>query len=498
MLLTSALIFFATVFAARMIPFIWSRSYGVDNWYWKLYFEEYRKTKKIPVKLPYYLLEYEEQWYPPLFPWLIGKLPQKTEEKIGWILSPAIDGLTGSMIGVYALFSFGLPASLAAVLMYALSPILEDYNVQLNPRVLGNFLYTSMVLLLLRFHSSSWSALFAAALLLALIALLHKMTMQISLFTLLCLAPLAGWRVFLIVPLAGFASAFLLSKGFYWKVLQAHWDIVTFWNRNWRWLNAHQYYDSPLYAHLRPEGYAERRLHRSGISGLYHHIKLLAGMLPSALVLIPGAAFSSAHDHPSFFWLCVVILFAGLTTLVPFLKCLGAGYYYQFNAAAPAAILTGLFASRGDFFSSFISTAAVALSSCVFVWIVFRLRKKALSGQGAMDEDLREILLHLKNLPKGNVWCAPFTLCDAAAYISRQAMAWGGHGMGFEALESFFPILRISFGEAVQRLKISYILLDKRYINNHYNALPDQNMKKQFEKGAYSLYLVNLDDIPNR
>jgi hypothetical protein len=47
---------------------------GVDQWFWKTYIETYRRERQFPPKLPQYALD-EEQWYPPLFPLFLARLP---------------------------------------------------------------------------------------------------------------------------------------------------------------------------------------------------------------------------------------------------------------------------------------------------------------------------------------------------------------------------------------------------------------------------------------
>jgi len=482
-------VYFGVVLGARLIPFVWSRAYGIDNWYWKLYLEEYRRTGRIPVTLPYYLLEHQEQWYPPLFPWLVGKLPEKVEERAGWLVAPVLDALTGVLIAGYVHFVFGMVAASVTALVYALSPVLEDYNVQLNPRTLGNLLYTALMLLLLQRNLPLPAVVFAAGLLLGLIALLHKMTLQLTLFSLLLLSPFVGWKTASLVFLAGLAMAFLLSGGFYWKVLLAHWDIVTFWNRNWRWLNAHQYYDSPLYAHLRSTEYRDARLHREGVRGVLHHLKLLAGMLPASLCLFAALAIVRGDVFPEsrsafWAWFFAVESFALLTTFVPQLKCLGAGILYQFNAAVPTALLAGMLVAPGF---SIWSVGAALCNGMGFLWVLRRLRQKARAGSFSVDANLRETLEKLRELPKGNVLCIPMYLCDAVAYFSRKPIAWGGHSIGFEKLEPIFPIMKIDINVFIKKYSIKYIFLFLPYAESIKKKILEENFLLIYKNNSYEI-----------
>src|SRR5437773_12036574 len=52
------------------------RGLGVDHWFWKSYVETYRRERRFPPDLPQYILD-EAQWYPPLYPMLMARLPAR-------------------------------------------------------------------------------------------------------------------------------------------------------------------------------------------------------------------------------------------------------------------------------------------------------------------------------------------------------------------------------------------------------------------------------------
>ena len=61
----------------RLLPhFIAPHGVGVDHWFWKAYIEEYRKNGVFPPVLSQFLLDVY-QWYPPLYPLALSKLPKK-------------------------------------------------------------------------------------------------------------------------------------------------------------------------------------------------------------------------------------------------------------------------------------------------------------------------------------------------------------------------------------------------------------------------------------
>ena len=63
---------------------------GVDHWFWKTYIETYRRTRVFPPVLPQYTLD-EHQWYPPLFPMLMARLPARLFDSWSHVIAICID-----------------------------------------------------------------------------------------------------------------------------------------------------------------------------------------------------------------------------------------------------------------------------------------------------------------------------------------------------------------------------------------------------------------------
>ena len=78
-------------FFLRIKPRLGKEKKGVDTWYFLSCVREYKKTHKIPTVLKNYLLEIDEQWYPPGFIIFLSILPQKVLEKYHWLINPIID-----------------------------------------------------------------------------------------------------------------------------------------------------------------------------------------------------------------------------------------------------------------------------------------------------------------------------------------------------------------------------------------------------------------------
>ena len=263
----------------RVIPaLVAPRAAGVDQWFWRAYIEKLRATKMFPPQLPQFLLD-EAQWYPPLFPVVLSKLPAALFSQHGRYLAVLID-LLRLLVLVLATrwISDSDAAAFLAGAAYSMTPLLVTYNMQLNPRGMAALLLDlcclTVAALLLKDHTP-W--LWSAALFLAgLVLLTHKMTSQLFWFISLAGAAMSRqMELALLVP-GGMAAAYLLSGGFYRKVLSAHADIISFWYRNWRWSGSNPILESPVYGE--PAFESPTKYYRSGwrswLRRLHHEVQV--------------------------------------------------------------------------------------------------------------------------------------------------------------------------------------------------------------------------------
>jgi hypothetical protein len=457
----------AVALVLRLAPaWIAGPTFGGDRWYWRAYVDELRQERRLPPRLPRYLLD-AGHWYPPVFPLLLAALPEGWLEKRDALAAVALDLLRFALVLV-ALGPLTGTANLALVaagLAYATAPVLVSYNSQLNPRGLGALLLDAGVLSALHWWSSG--SLWGLALALACgaaVLLVHKMTTQVMWF--LCVAA-ALWLespgLALLVP-GSMLLAWLVSGGFYWKVLRAHWDIVRFWNRNWRWLFCHPLADSPIYG--ADASNAVRGLHGGGLDGIIRRLVGLLGMGPAAWTAMAAAgvlASSGSGVRESGFalgWLVLVLVFAVATTFVPPLRGLGAGYLYLYNAAFPAALAWGTLAARSTGRPLGLLWGAGILAGLIAIAAFYR-RLSRLAGQ-AEETALAALIEYLRQKPRGRILCVPQRVSDALAYQTEHDVVWGGHGYGFGNLEPLFPRWLIRLDEVLERYRVDYLLVEDR------------------------------------
>jgi hypothetical protein len=131
---------------------------GVDQWYWLLCAEDIKKRRKLPPRLPYFMLEIEEQWYPPLFAGLLALLPMRWLKDHGGKISQLVDLLDGFTIFFTVLwFGNSLTIAFLSGLSYVIAWFPLSYNTQLQPRGLANLLLT-MIMVGLWFYVDTHSS----------------------------------------------------------------------------------------------------------------------------------------------------------------------------------------------------------------------------------------------------------------------------------------------------------------------------------------------------
>ncbi len=455
---------------------------GGDAWYYLLYVEELKRSRRVPVKLPYFLLDIEEQWYPHGFPVLLSLLPEAVLKGYRWAIAPAIDCVQLFILYVFTLLATtSVTSAVVAGVAYATTPTLIAENLNLNSRSLGSLLFTLTMLSLFAVELNGSFVEFAAvAGFGGLLLLTHKLSSQGLVITLLGEALLIGRVEPLIVLGAVFGVALLLSKGFYLKILKGHCDILRFWRGNLLNLGAHQVYDSPVYA---PTGESENkpptRFHKAGLQGFIWHLKVL---FSHNLYILAFPLVLTMKPSPQVQWFCVrwillVYLVAFTTTLLPPLKFLGEGHKYLKLAAFPLAFLVGTWETGA---SSLILIPLLVSN----LWVIVRTIQPLTLGK--VDEGLMRMVTHFRDAEPGGVVAIPAHAADAVACLAKQKVLWGAHSSGYEKLEPFFPVLKQPIQKFFMEYDVKFLLIDQGYVDP--KNLNLQSFTLLLEEGSYRVY----------
>ena len=491
----------------RLLPLLLSpHGAGIDHWFWKKYVETYRSNRRFPPKLDQYILD-EHQWYPPLFPLLLSVLPAGAFDALSRHIALLIDlaRLALLMAVAYWQTEGRIGVVVMAGLIYATIPIQTSYNIQLNPRGVAALMLDLLLIMLLwiyDLHAGAW-AWVVVVVLAGLILLTHKMTTQLLWFIILGTAVIYQLPTLLMLIPASVAVAVVFSRGFYIKVLRAHWDIVSFWHRNWQWIGADLLRESPLYGngtYERPE-----KLHRSGLRGRAWQLFVLFGFNPAAWIaclLVYERLFlaSPLLIYPTYLlvWLLLPCLFALLTTFVPRLKCLGAGYLYVYNTSLIAALLLSLtfeYTLAPQLSTPFVLLALLLNVAGLLTYYVGFYRNK----RARVDSGLDVMIDRLRDQPQGVVICVPANWYEVVSYKTGHPVLWGGHGYGFRRLEPIWPRLLLPIREVLARYNVRYLLtMDAMLPDTFVADLPPAQVLTHEEYRLYCFAPSAADDTRTR
>lgn len=459
--------------AVSALPLRWAfiriSSHGaVDHYYWMLYSNAVREQKRLPAVIEgKYLLEDERQFYPPGFAVLLSLLPKALRQgPESRYLALILDVVTLAILLGFA-WAAGLSrdALLAVAIVFGFAPALTTYNTQLTSRGLGNlFLVAGLLAQVMAAQAPTGAAWLWALSLVALAGVIvtHKMTTQFAVvlwpFWTYALAQTGGTEAAWLTGLSPLAALILavlvtgpaMQRG-QWR---AHVDIVTFWNRNWRDLGAHQFRQSPIYGD--PSEKTPMAYHQDGLKGIARHLILVVGSQPLAVFLPVTLFFSASPPLWIVVWLVVAYVWALATLLINPLKCLGGGHLYLFNAVCPAALWWG-FALKNPTPET-IALFVLGLTATAFSLSVSYRRRS--SRKAVSDDGMDRVIEHLKGLPAGRVAAFPVTAAERIAVETPHAVFWGAHGLGFRTLEPYWPVMRKPLETAFQEYGIDLVVLD--------------------------------------
>lgn len=484
-----ALVLLAPAFLALRLYPIWPRRFqGCDAYNILLNAECFRQAKRLPIRVPpIYMLENQEQWYPPGFLVLCALLPQRWLERRYWMVNHLID--LGSAVLIYAgavWFGAAIPAALLAALFYATAAGLVGEFTSLNVRPFGLLLFNALMLAgFMAMQSLIWLPL--AGVLAAALFYSHKLSVQQLWLTLPAVSIATGSWIWLAILAMLYGLPFAIWPRGAWRVLRGHLAIVRFWHRNWSRLGAHAVRQSPVYGDgkTRTDMYADEspRTHIAFAKDALHQNYFILPVLAAAAGGMPApqtAAFL-------FGWIASVYLWAASTHFVKALRGVGMGRQYFKFSVAPSLIVTASALTHSP--NAFVWGAALlaaALTVRQYALIARWMRRPSTTSAGTENDDLARLLARIRNDDEARVLALPVHLCDLVAYRTRKPVYWGTHSDVFDdRLEAFFPVLKHDLSHYAHD-GANRLLLDTSYARPAELHLSDSNRIDQ--SGCYALY----------
>lgn len=478
------ILFFTCIYTRVWVRFL-KRDFGVDTWYFLNYAEGFRKQKSFPVKLNNYLLDIEEQWYPPFLAVLLSFFSKKITDKYHWLFSGVIDSLHGLVLYIFSIVVCGrIDVALFAYLLFISSTINASMATNLNARPLASIILTFVMLLLYQF-SITPSALTFILIVLTGVTLLHSHKMGTQQLIFFCAGLFLLFHKFLYIGLLLliFVSAIVLSRGFYLKILRNNIEIILFWAKNLHFLLKHQVYASSLYKN------EEKARQRIGISGLkMNKFMFMFARAQLVIFLVIIAVFYIIHKTSPdfnktkflFFWVFTNYFTVLSTTYLPIFKFIGEGFKYLIYGTFPLSFLIAyafIIVVKPAFAAYLILMFMVFLS--VYVQY-FTLSRQLLNVNSYVDDELKQVISILKTSNKDNIMCIPVFKAEPIAYLAGKKVLWGAHGSGWNKLDEFWPVIKVPIDNIIQKYAINRILIDKRFvdigdlkINNHLEKIFD-------------------------
>lgn len=445
----------------RIRPTRRARLGGVDAWFYLLYAEALRRQRRLPARLENYLLDIEEQWYPPLFALLLACFPAATRVRVKDWVAPVIDvaHMTVSMAVAAAL---GAPpvGILLAGAVYAVMPAIVMEFSTLNSRSLGSLLFTlTFLFAAAQLASPGWAA-FATTVAGALLVITHKMATQLYVPLIVALAVTSARVDLAVAGALSFAVAWVITGGVYTRVFRGHVAILRFWRTHLGNLNAHQVYDSPLYARAaREDMRSARRFFTPGLAGAWRLARVIVAGNPFVIVLpwLLVAAPPTPLLRTLAAWVVVSYVMVLATTFIPALRFLGEGPKYLKFAAFPQAVLVAVGAAQG--LPALVTAAVVAVG----LGVIWRLRKAR--NLEVIDDDLARAIDVIRADPRPRVATIPCHYCDVLAYFTDKQVLWGAHSAGYEKLEEWFPVIRTPVETVLAKYDVDLLLVDRQYVD---------------------------------
>lgn len=452
------LAFLLLFLALRLVPLYSSKKKGCDAYFFLLCAEEFRRRPGVPVTLPgLYLLEPDEQWYPPMFYVFLGLFPEKWIKENYWLINHLLDLLVGFLIlNLASLIGTPLVGLLVAA-MYALdeSIIMEYQNMTSRP--LGCVLFFSLL-------GSAWLGIHAHPLWMGvavvcgvLLVYTHKLACQLVWFLFPFLMVVRGEVQWGFLLLAMYAGAFAVYPGFFVKLIRAHFDIISFWSRYWPWLGAHQVKSSPVYGDGRPAGFFEGTRWDQGKAMTLRILLSNAWIIPALF----GAALMPEGYVIPLAQVCVGgLVWVVLTSYIPFFRGVGEGTKYIKYLLPPSLILVAASVVK----VSWLWLLVVPLALRQVRQYVRSVRNKPKTEMtGSLNECLEKMFAHMRQLEDTRTFCLPLHLSDTVAYHTRNPVFFGTHGYGFKEAAQVFPVLQRPVEDCVREYGLTHLLLDTTY-----------------------------------
>jgi len=473
-----------------------NRYFGVDTWRHLLMADHIRIHKELPKSSEKYIFS-EPSDYPPLLRIVISLLPKEIADRYQWLISPVFD-MAHSLTLFFSgwILTTSVYGGLIAQTTYILSPLVVMENSNLTTRSFASFLSSLTFFLFILFlaHGSYW-ALSLGLLFGILLITAHRFSLQAFIFYTigLILYEKNIYPLFFLITCLG--GAILLTRGYSWRVLTGHIQMLEYWRRNIHNRYAHQVRGLPS------KSAEDGKKDKSGdiVFKIYSYVQKLPLIAilasnPSSVIpllvtvlVMPGIVpLREAGMEPKI-WQLLILWSTCLTVVgiiirqIRFFEFIGEGERYQDSGIFPSALVTAQLSlyliSRGY--------TAEVLTGLIFLWTISLGMSLYLQWEVVYKDNDRSIkkelweVFHLIDEQPGEVrlMSVPLLLADSAMYFSKaKVLSTDSSIAHLKHYDDFFPVLKKPLNQILKQYSITHLL-----VNSDYVKLEELNLNQRYQ-----------------
>lgn len=466
-------------FALQVWPRLINRYFGIDTWRFTLLADYIRTHKKLPESLPDTYIVPGSVDNPPLLPWLLSHLPKQWLDRNQGFVSPAFDVIASLTVYAMGVSASGSPiGGHYAQMVYLLIPVVPLEASNLSLRTLGSLTFTWSMLMVQCYalHPAWWTFLLGVAGV-ALLAMTHRMAMQVLFFTLFWMAMATRNVDPLLVFACGLLVTVFATRGLYLRYLRGHLLMISFWMYNIKNRLAHQVRGNPT---------AERK-HTDFVRRIEHliwTIPVAPFLAVNPWILYAFCAVFSLPAGGGDSWMemytlwAVTLFFLGVLFNLPLLRFLGEGQrYLEFGTSAAAAVAGSMilrFQENPAVWAPVHYVPCVLGAGCLALVLFFQVKLVVRNPDKSVTPALWAAINHLNNRPAPvRLACLPHGLADAVAYfLTNGKVLLSDNSVGVWELADWFPLITKPLTEIAAKYELSAFLVSTNFVKPEELDLP--------------------------
>lgn len=500
----SALVLPLFSFFFQSYPRFFNKYFGIDVWKRMIEADLVRRNgHRIPqglIKDGFIIEGYFD--YPPFFPWLLSFMSKETLLKSQGFIAPIFDSLQNIVVFFITFQITGrIDISLLSQLIYTFTPLTALENSYLTPRSLGylNFTLAFFPLLLYSITPNPYYLL-AAFIFITLLFFTHRFALQSLFFVIIFFSVIDKTYSYLLVFIASFLGAVIISNGYYLRILSGHILLIYFWIKNYKYRFAHQI-----------RGFNEKKMKMDFVSIVY---LILSKFTPVSLIgtnlwlLAPFimlfgyfTSLSSLFIYEPILlyklglWAVFCYILSTVVLSIKFLVPIGEGQRYLEMALVPTSILAAIIfvALLGTSFKTWVIIIYSLIFISNIILIMYSQWKAVITDKTrSLTKDLPAVFSYLNNLKyQPRIICIPHAMNLLFLYNTKSKALVDIDGRGLMRLQEVFPILKNSIKNLAKKYSLNLLVLKKSYATADELKIP----KKYLLIDSPNIQIYNIENL---